>query len=94
MIEDTPIIRDIRKIRKSISEKFGNDPNRYIDHLVSSPKGSAGEPAPTEKKEMGHRRGRGSLGSRASRRSLPDRSPGKHHYPPAKIPPLRFLGLA
>ncbi len=35
MIEDAPIVKDTRKVRYSISEKFGNDPDRYIDYLLS-----------------------------------------------------------
>jgi hypothetical protein len=35
MIEDAPIVKDTRKVRSSISKKFGNDPDRYIDYLLS-----------------------------------------------------------
>ena len=35
MIEDAPIVKDTRKVRFSISKKFCNDPDRYIDYLVS-----------------------------------------------------------
>jgi len=35
MIEDAPIVKDTRKVRCSISEKFDNDPDRYIDYLLS-----------------------------------------------------------
>lgn len=35
MIEDAPIVKDTRKVRFSISKKFGNDPDRYIDYLFS-----------------------------------------------------------
>nr|VFK24849.1 MAG: hypothetical protein BECKMB1821G_GA0114241_101012 [Candidatus Kentron sp. MB] len=33
MIEETEIVRDTRRIRSDISERFGNDFNRYIDFL-------------------------------------------------------------
>nr|VFK43367.1 MAG: hypothetical protein BECKTC1821E_GA0114239_10259 [Candidatus Kentron sp. TC] len=33
MIEETGIVQDTRRIRSDISEKFGNDCNRYIDFL-------------------------------------------------------------
>jgi hypothetical protein len=35
MIEDSPIVKETRKVRCSISERFGNDPDRYIDYLLS-----------------------------------------------------------
>ena len=35
MIEDSPIVKDTRKVRSSISKKFGNDPDRYVDYLLS-----------------------------------------------------------
>ncbi|OGW18555.1 MAG: hypothetical protein A3G93_13085 [Nitrospinae bacterium RIFCSPLOWO2_12_FULL_45_22] len=35
MIEDAPIVKDTRRVRSSISEKFANDPDRYIDYLLS-----------------------------------------------------------
>ncbi len=35
MIKDAPIVKDTRRVRSSISEKFGNDPDRYIDYLLS-----------------------------------------------------------
>jgi hypothetical protein len=35
MIEDAPIVKETRKVRYSISEKFDNDPDRYIDYLLS-----------------------------------------------------------
>ena len=35
MIEDAPIVKDTRKVRFSISKKFGNDLDRYIDYLLS-----------------------------------------------------------
>ncbi len=35
MIEDPKIVKDTRKVRCSISERFGNDPDRYIDYLLS-----------------------------------------------------------
>jgi hypothetical protein len=34
MIEDSEIVKDIRKIRCAISEKVGNDPERYIAYLI------------------------------------------------------------
>lgn len=33
MIEETEIVQDTRRIRSDISEKLGNDFNRYIDFL-------------------------------------------------------------
>jgi hypothetical protein len=33
MAEDAPIVRDTRKVRHSISEKFGHDVDRYIAYL-------------------------------------------------------------
>ena len=51
MNENPHVIRDIRKIRKAISEKFGSDPDRYIDYLISSGKPSASETAPGPKDE-------------------------------------------
>ncbi len=35
MIENSPIVNDIRNIRKAISRKFGNDTDKYIDYLIS-----------------------------------------------------------
>ena len=35
MIEDAPIVKDIRKIRCAISQQFDDDPDRYIDYLLS-----------------------------------------------------------
>ena len=37
MIEDAPIVRDIRKIRCAISQQFDDDLDRYIDYLRSQP---------------------------------------------------------
>jgi hypothetical protein len=34
MIDDSEIVKDIRKIRCPISERFDNDPERYIDYLI------------------------------------------------------------
>lgn len=46
MIEESLIVNDIRKIRHSISEQYDNNPDLYIDYLLSkkstvakSPKG-------------------------------------------------------
>ena len=33
MIKDSPIVEDIRRIRKKISEKFDHDIGRYIAYL-------------------------------------------------------------
>ena len=33
MIQETEIVQDTRRIRSDISERFGNDFNRYIDFL-------------------------------------------------------------
>ena len=35
MIKDSPIVEDIRRIRKKISEKFDHDIGRYIAYLQS-----------------------------------------------------------
>ncbi|MEK8019553.1 MAG: hypothetical protein VSS75_021985 [Candidatus Parabeggiatoa sp.] len=35
MIEDAPIVRDIRKIRCAISQQFDDDLDQYIDYLRS-----------------------------------------------------------
>ena len=35
MIEDAPIVKDTRKVRFSISKKFDDDPDQYIDYLLS-----------------------------------------------------------
>jgi len=35
MIEDSPIVADTRKVRRAISERFHNDPDRYIDYLLT-----------------------------------------------------------
>ncbi len=35
MIEEAPIVKDTRRVRQAISEKFGNDPDKYIDYLLS-----------------------------------------------------------
>jgi hypothetical protein len=35
MVEDAGIVRETRKVRCSISERFGNDPDRYIDYLMA-----------------------------------------------------------
>jgi len=35
MIENSQIVEETRKVRCSISERFGNDPDRYIDYLLS-----------------------------------------------------------
>jgi hypothetical protein len=35
MIEEAQIVKDTRRVRRAISEKFGNDPDRYIDYLLS-----------------------------------------------------------
>ena len=35
MIKNSPIVEDIRRIRKKISEKFDHDVDRYIAYLQS-----------------------------------------------------------
>jgi hypothetical protein len=35
MVEDAAIVKETRKVRCSISERFGNDPDRYIDYLMA-----------------------------------------------------------
>ena len=37
MIEDAPIVREIRKIRCAISQQFDDDLEQYIDYLRSQP---------------------------------------------------------
>lgn len=34
MIEDSEIVKETRRVRCSISDRFGNDPDRYIDYLL------------------------------------------------------------
>lgn len=33
MIKDAPIVKDTRKVRSLISNRFGNDLDRYLAHL-------------------------------------------------------------
>jgi len=35
MIENPPIVKDTRRVRAIISERFDNDPDQYIDYLLS-----------------------------------------------------------
>jgi hypothetical protein len=35
MIEDSPVVSDIRQLRRAISKRFDHDPDRYIDYLRS-----------------------------------------------------------
>ncbi len=35
MVEDSPIVADTRRVRHAISERFNNDPDRYIDYLLT-----------------------------------------------------------
>jgi hypothetical protein len=35
MIDDSEIVKETRKVRCSISERFRNDPDSYIDYLMS-----------------------------------------------------------
>ena len=35
MIQDPKIVKETRQVRCSISERFGNDPDRYIDYLLA-----------------------------------------------------------
>jgi len=35
MVEDSPIVQDTRRVRRAISRRSGNDPDRYIDYLMS-----------------------------------------------------------
>ncbi len=35
MTEDSPIVADTRKVRCAISGRFNNDPDRYIDYLLT-----------------------------------------------------------
>lgn len=34
MIEEAPIVKDTRKVRYSISEKFNDDLDQYVDYLL------------------------------------------------------------
>ena len=34
MIEDTPIVKDTRRVRSAISEYFKHDSDEYIDYLL------------------------------------------------------------
>ncbi|MFH1112894.1 MAG: hypothetical protein V1792_03150 [Pseudomonadota bacterium] len=47
MIEDSKIVQETRKVRYSISERFGNDPDRYIDYLFSLESKGEGESEPS-----------------------------------------------
>ena len=33
MVEDSLVVKDIRRIRRAISEQFDHDINKYIDYL-------------------------------------------------------------
>ena len=35
MIDNASIVNDTRNVRKAISDKFNNDPDKYIDYLLS-----------------------------------------------------------
>lgn len=35
MIEESPIVKNTRRVRHAISEQFDNDPDKYIDYLMS-----------------------------------------------------------
>lgn len=50
MIEDSKIVQETRKVRYSISERFGNDLDRYIDYLFSleAKDEAESEPSPDE----------------------------------------------
>ncbi len=43
MIEESPIVKDTRRVRQAISEKFDNDPDKYIDYLLSQKNGTGSE---------------------------------------------------
>jgi len=47
MIEDSQIVKEIRKVRCSISERFGNDPDSYIDYLLSQEEKDRPDSRPT-----------------------------------------------
>jgi hypothetical protein len=38
MIESAAIVNDTRRVRSSISQKFKNDADKYIDYLISQEK--------------------------------------------------------
>jgi hypothetical protein len=40
MIDEAPIVKDTRRVRQAISEKFDNDPDKYIDYLLSQKTGA------------------------------------------------------
>ena len=33
MIKDSPIVEDIRRVRRALSEQFDHDADKYIDYL-------------------------------------------------------------
>ena len=58
MIKDSPIVEDIRRIRKKISEKFDHDIDRYIAYLQSQAAARQAKKAaqvPLENQEQPHK---------------------------------------
>ncbi|PIP05036.1 MAG: hypothetical protein CO012_04955 [Syntrophobacterales bacterium CG_4_8_14_3_um_filter_49_14] len=48
MAEDAAIVKETRKVRCSISERFGNDPDRYIDYLMAQEDKAKPVPKPND----------------------------------------------
>ena len=50
MIKDSPIVEDIRRVRRALSEQFDHDADKYIDYLQrkseSSGQADVVEPSP------------------------------------------------
>lgn len=58
MVEDAEIVKETRKVRCSISERFGNDPDRYIDYLMAQEDKAKPVPKPNgESKKIDRRIG-------------------------------------
>ena len=55
MIKDSPIVEDIRRIRKKISEKFDHDIGRYIAYLQSEAASRQAKKAAQQSKNDGKR---------------------------------------
>lgn len=54
MIEDAPIVKDTRKVRCAISERFGHDIDQYIDYLCAKgPKTDLKRPKKKQRSKIG-----------------------------------------
>ena len=49
MIEDAPIVNDTRRIRGSVSHRFGNDLDKYLAHLREMKRHGDADPKPRMK---------------------------------------------